>query len=66
MSIMDTGELLLSSGQAARLLGVSQDTVLRRCHAGTLRGSRLPSGHWRIRLADLRDERTEATASPVR
>lgn len=38
----------------ARALGVQAKTIRRYILAGKLRATRLPSGHWRIREADLR------------
>jgi excisionase family DNA binding protein len=43
----------LTTGQAAKLLGVSRSTVMRHIDAGSIEGYRLPGGHWRIRRADL-------------
>jgi excisionase family DNA binding protein len=38
----------LTTGQVARLLGVSRSTVARHIDAGNLEAHRLPKGHWRI------------------
>jgi hypothetical protein len=39
----------LSTGQVARMLGVSDTYVRFRCETGVIGGAfRLPSGHWRI------------------
>lgn len=39
----------LTTGEAARLLGISRSTVVRYIEAGTLDARRLPGGHWRLR-----------------
>ena len=44
---------MLTTDQAARLLGVDRATVARWLRLGQLRGVRLPSGHWRIRREDV-------------
>lgn len=50
---------LLTSGQAAEVIGVSRSTVVRLIEDGVLPGFRLPArpggrtkGHWRVRRAD--------------
>lgn len=42
---MDT---LISTGDAAVLLGVSTKTVVRYLERGRIAGHLLPSGHWRV------------------
>jgi excisionase family DNA binding protein len=44
---------LLSSGEAALLLGVSKDTLRRWEKAGRIRSLRLPNQHRRYRRSDL-------------
>jgi excisionase family DNA binding protein len=39
----------ISTGVAARILKVSQDTAARLCEAGTLRARRTTLGWWRIK-----------------
>ncbi len=55
MSITDSREPLLTTGEAARLIGVSHDTVLRWCQRDKIRAVKLPSGHWRIQRHDIAD-----------
>ena len=50
---------MLTSGQAADVIGVSRSTVVRLIEDGLLPGFRLPpragartKGHWRVRRAD--------------
>lgn len=42
------------TSEAAEALGVSRKTVVTWIHQGHLRASRLPSGHYRIAVAELR------------
>ena len=51
---------LIPIGSAARILGVSVDTVRRWSDAGTLPVVTLPSGHRRYRVADV-----QALAAPT-
>ncbi|MBO0690861.1 MAG: helix-turn-helix domain-containing protein [Candidatus Dormibacteraeota bacterium] len=44
---------LLTTGEAAREVGVSRATVARWVRLGLLPARRLPSGHARVRRADL-------------
>lgn len=46
-------EVLLTSGQAAAFLGLSQATVLRWSTAGRIPCVRSAAGHRRFRLGDL-------------
>jgi excisionase family DNA binding protein len=47
-------ELLLSSGQAARLLGISSQTIRVWCEQGVIKPYAITSGgHRRFRLADI-------------
>lgn len=46
-------EVLLTSGQAAAFLGLSQATVLRWSRAGRIPCVRSAAGHRRFRLGDL-------------
>jgi excisionase family DNA binding protein len=57
-------EELLTTGQAAELIGVSRSTVVRLIEDGVLPGFRLPArpgsrtkGHWRIRRVDAEELR---------
>lgn len=40
---------LLTTGEVARKLGVSDETIRRWCAAGKIRAIPLPSGRWKIR-----------------
>ena len=44
---------ILTPTDAARLLGVSPDSVRRWCEQGRIPGYRTPGGHWRIARRDL-------------
>ncbi len=44
----------ITSGEAARLLGVSRQTVLRWAHSGALPWAQTIGGHLRFRPADVR------------
>ena len=44
---------LLTTSQAAALLKVDRATIARWVRLGQLPAIRLPSGHWRIRRADV-------------
>jgi excisionase family DNA binding protein len=44
---------MLTTDQAAKLLGVNRAAVARWLRLGQLRGVRLPFGHWRVRREDL-------------
>ncbi len=47
---------VLSTGEAAKRLQTSHDTVLRLIRSGELSANRLTeSGHWRIRQEDLEE-----------
>jgi excisionase family DNA binding protein len=52
---------LLSTGQVARLFGVSTSTVTRWAREGILKAVRTPGGHFRFREADAR----RAALSPL-
>ena len=43
----------LTTGQAAKALQFSPDTVIRECDAGELRCEKTPGGHRRIFVQDL-------------
>ena len=43
----------MTTGEAARMLGVGLNTVKRWINSGDLRGGRTPGGHWRISKDDL-------------
>ena len=45
----------ISTGEAARMLGVGLNTVKRWISNGALRGVCTPGGHWRIAKEDLRE-----------
>ena len=53
----------LTTGQAARLLGVSRSTVVRHIDAGNLEAFRLPGGHWRIHRATVENLRRRGYAT---
>jgi excisionase family DNA binding protein len=44
---------LLSTGEAAALVGLSSTTIGEACRRGTIVTSTTPKGHYRIRRADL-------------
>ena len=48
----DAGELL-STGQVARLFGVSTSAVTRWARLGALRSMRTAGGHYRFRASDV-------------
>lgn len=57
-------EELLTTGQAAQVIGVSRSTVVRLIEDGVLPGFRLPArpraktkGHWRVKRADAEELR---------
>jgi excisionase family DNA binding protein len=43
----------MTTGEAARMLGVGLNTIKRWISSGDLRGVRMPGGHWRIPQDDL-------------
>lgn len=45
---------LMSTGQAAKAVGVSAATILRACEAGTIACFFTPGGHRRITLTEVR------------
>lgn len=57
----------LSTGQAAKLLGVTPDTVLKWVKTGRLSATRTPGGHYRIARADIeaRLESEEVEVTPA-
>lgn len=46
-------DMMVSTGTAAAMIGVSQKTIVSWCDATTLPCTVLPSGHRRIRIGDL-------------
>lgn len=48
-----TEDIVISSGQAARLLNVSTSTILRLVNSGVLSCQRTPNGHSRFLLSDI-------------
>ena len=50
---MSAPEEMVTTGQAARVLGVSVETVRRYLDTGVLDGCRLPSGQRRITRASV-------------
>lgn len=63
-------EALLTTGQAADILGVSRSTVVRLLEEGTLPGFRLPAragsrlkGHWRVVRVDVVELRRKMRSS---
>jgi len=51
----------ISTGAAARLLGLSQKTIQRMCEDGTLRARKDPrSGYWRIDYESLDEYRSQS------
>ncbi|MGC8760591.1 MAG: excisionase family DNA-binding protein [Bryobacteraceae bacterium] len=55
---------LLTTGQAARLLGLTSGAVLKQIHAGRLPAIRTPGGHFRIPASGLRSSLLR-TAEPL-
>ena len=54
MQLEDEVVEYITTGKAAPLLGVKDTrTVIRIIEAGWVRGIQLPSGHWRVNLADV-------------
>jgi len=51
---------MVTTGQAARVLGVSVETVRRYLDTGVLEGCRLPSGQRRITRASVEAARGKA------
>ena len=49
-----SGTALLSTGEVARLFGVSPSTVTRWAREGILKAVRTPGGHFRFREAEAR------------
>lgn len=45
---------LLTTGDAARLIHVERDTIVRWCNTGKLASFTTPGGHRRIWLSDMR------------
>lgn len=43
----------ITAGQAARIIGVSTDTIGRYLEAGVIEGHRTPGGHARLLLASV-------------
>jgi excisionase family DNA binding protein len=58
---MPDGSDMLTTKQTAALLGVDRATVARWVRLGQLPAVRLPSGHWRIRRAEVDRLLREAT-----
>lgn len=62
----EMGDRLVTTAEAARLLGVSRSTVQRYAKAGLLRPAHvLPSGHLRWDLDDLRRQLREVRQRPA-
>ena len=57
---------LLSTGQVARLFGVSPSTVTRWARLGVLNAIRTPGGHYRFRESDARRAALSAPDEIVR
>jgi excisionase family DNA binding protein len=53
MSFLYHDETMLTTGEAARVVRVSRPTIIRWCKLGYLTPKWTPSGHRRIRYADL-------------
>ena len=49
----NSGNILVSSGQAANILGVSTPTIRRLIKAGEISATFTPKGHARLRLSDV-------------
>ena len=61
VAIDDRDDQLISSSAAARLLGVSQQTVNRAVRQGRLRAAVVtPGGHRRFATSEIVDSRREA------
>jgi excisionase family DNA binding protein len=45
----------VSTKTACKMLGLSDESVKRYIMAGTLRGFRLPSGHFRVELSSIEE-----------
>lgn len=50
---VDTQEVWIAIGEAARRLSLSVDTVRRMCDEGQLRSWRSPGGHRRVSAEDV-------------
>lgn len=61
MAVVD--ERPLTSGAVAKLLGVSQETVVSYAEKGLLRGFQLPFGHWRFTPEAVEDLKRAQAAS---
>jgi excisionase family DNA binding protein len=61
-SFLYNDETLLSTGEAARVVRVSRPTIIRWCELGYFPYKWTPSGHRRIRYADLIAATAAATA----
>ena len=55
----------LSTGQAAAILGVSDDSIRRYLEARLLDGHRTPGGVWRVDAAPVRAMRVERISGTV-
>jgi len=56
----------LSTGEVARLFGVSPSAVTRWARTGVLKAVRTPGGHYRFRASTLRRASIEIPDEPVR
>jgi excisionase family DNA binding protein len=55
-------ESTISTGKAAKICGVTSDTVLKWIKRGHIEAQRTPGGHYRIKTASLAPFRTDPTA----
>ena len=46
---------LISTGKAARIAGVTRETIQNRIKRGELKAVQMPSGHYRLEEKDIRD-----------
>ena len=55
----------MTTGTAARLLGISQDTVSRYADKGKIQSRKLPSGHRRVLITPDLFYSQEAPSGPI-